>query len=72
MVFIKTKFFFQDFHPGGLLHFRRPSMQWGWGLGVDGGEVQGVLLRGKEEDSGGREMWQEADVTHSNDLMYLE
>lgn len=41
-------------------------------LGVDGGEVQGVLQRGKEEDRGGTEMWQEADVTHPNNLMYLK
>ena len=27
-------------------------------LGVGGGEVQGVLQRGEEEDRGGREMWE--------------
>lgn len=68
MLFIKANFFLLDFHPGGLLHFRRQrACCRGWG-----GPGCAPERGGRRQWSGGREMWQEVDVTHPNNLMYLE
>ena len=60
MLFIKTNFFLLDFHPGGLLHFRRQRAccrGWeGWGLAVGRSRVCSRAGRKKTVE------WREGDV----------